>query len=227
MPVSLPKRRCSWRRPSASAALHGGGERRRRARRLAGQRGPALPGGMAPHYRRQGAPLLERQPPARRPRLANRPANGIHRPGIEALQGEEPVQLAAAVGPLRGQLQAGRPRGPPAPRNQRHLRRRNAQGQLPGEGLGKNAVLDSKEIDIPACVHDVVGALYHLRTLRMDPGESVTCRSATARRASTRASKRSSAKRSRRPAALTRPSATRRSCSTTCSSGATRTCTSG
>lgn len=40
--------------------------------------------------------------------------------------------------------------------------------------LIKNTVLDTKEIDIPACVHDVVGALYHLRTLRMDPGESIT-----------------------------------------------------
>ena len=38
----------------------------------------------------------------------------------------------------------------------------------------KNVVVDTKEIDIPACVHDVVGALYHLRTLRMDPGESIT-----------------------------------------------------
>ena len=40
--------------------------------------------------------------------------------------------------------------------------------------LVKNTVLDTKEIDIPACVHDVVGALYHLRTLRLDPGESIT-----------------------------------------------------
>ena len=39
--------------------------------------------------------------------------------------------------------------------------------------LTKNAVVDTKEIDIPACVHDVVGALYHLRTLRMEPGESI------------------------------------------------------
>ncbi len=38
----------------------------------------------------------------------------------------------------------------------------------------KNVVVDEKEIDVPACVHDVVGALYHLRTLRMDPGESIT-----------------------------------------------------
>jgi hypothetical protein len=40
--------------------------------------------------------------------------------------------------------------------------------------LTKNAVVDTKEIDIPACVHDVVGALYHLRTLSLQPGESIT-----------------------------------------------------
>lgn len=40
--------------------------------------------------------------------------------------------------------------------------------------LAKNAVLDTKEIDIPSCVHDVLGALYHLRTIRLEPGESIT-----------------------------------------------------
>jgi hypothetical protein len=30
----------------------------------------------------------------------------------------------------------------------------------------------SKETDIPACVHDVIGGLYHLRTLHLEPGQS-------------------------------------------------------
>ena len=38
----------------------------------------------------------------------------------------------------------------------------------------KNAVLLSKEIEIPACVHDVVGGLFFLRTLNLEPGQSIT-----------------------------------------------------
>jgi hypothetical protein len=37
----------------------------------------------------------------------------------------------------------------------------------------KNTVVLDKELDIPACVHDVVAALNRLRTLRIPPGESV------------------------------------------------------
>ena len=36
----------------------------------------------------------------------------------------------------------------------------------------KNAVLAAHEIDIPPCVHDVVGGLYFLRTLNLEPGQS-------------------------------------------------------
>ncbi len=39
--------------------------------------------------------------------------------------------------------------------------------------LVKNAVALEKEIDIPACVYDIIGALYHLRTLSLEPGQSV------------------------------------------------------
>jgi len=39
--------------------------------------------------------------------------------------------------------------------------------------LVKQRVADSHEIDIPACVHDVLGALYRLRRLRPEPGQSV------------------------------------------------------
>jgi len=37
----------------------------------------------------------------------------------------------------------------------------------------KNAVILSQEIDIPQCVHDVVGGLYYMRTLNLEPGQSV------------------------------------------------------
>jgi len=39
--------------------------------------------------------------------------------------------------------------------------------------LVKQRVADSHEIDIPACVHDVIGGLYRLRGLRPEPGQSV------------------------------------------------------
>jgi hypothetical protein len=38
--------------------------------------------------------------------------------------------------------------------------------------LVKKAVLNDKEIDVPACVHDVLGSLYYLRTMDLDPGQS-------------------------------------------------------
>jgi hypothetical protein len=37
--------------------------------------------------------------------------------------------------------------------------------------LNKNTVLKQDQIDIPPCVHDVVGGLYQLRTLHLEPGE--------------------------------------------------------
>ena len=39
--------------------------------------------------------------------------------------------------------------------------------------LVKDAVVLEKEIDIPGCVHDVVGGLAYLRTLRVEPGQSI------------------------------------------------------
>ncbi|MGA2271239.1 MAG: DUF3108 domain-containing protein [Bryobacteraceae bacterium] len=36
----------------------------------------------------------------------------------------------------------------------------------------KNTVLAAQEIDIPPCVHDVIGGLYLLRTLNLEPGQS-------------------------------------------------------
>ena len=36
----------------------------------------------------------------------------------------------------------------------------------------KNVTVLAKEIEIPPCVHDVVGGLFHLRTLNLEPGQS-------------------------------------------------------
>jgi hypothetical protein len=36
----------------------------------------------------------------------------------------------------------------------------------------KNTVVSTQEIEIPSCVHDVMGGLYHLRTLNLEPGQS-------------------------------------------------------
>ena len=40
--------------------------------------------------------------------------------------------------------------------------------------LSRNAVLNQHDLEIPPCVHDVVGALYFLRTLSLEPGQSLT-----------------------------------------------------
>lgn len=39
--------------------------------------------------------------------------------------------------------------------------------------LAKNTVLGSQEVDIPECVHDVIGGMYFLRTLNLEPGQSM------------------------------------------------------
>ena len=38
--------------------------------------------------------------------------------------------------------------------------------------LIKNSVTKSAEVDIPPCTRDIIGALYKLRTLRLEPGQS-------------------------------------------------------
>ena len=38
--------------------------------------------------------------------------------------------------------------------------------------LLKNSTLASQEIDIPECVHDVIGGVYFLRTLNLEPGQT-------------------------------------------------------
>jgi hypothetical protein len=39
--------------------------------------------------------------------------------------------------------------------------------------LKARAVALAKETDIPACVHDVIGGLFYLRTLKLEPGRSI------------------------------------------------------
>jgi len=39
--------------------------------------------------------------------------------------------------------------------------------------LVKDSIVRQQEIDIPACVHDVLGGLFLLRTLRLEPGQSI------------------------------------------------------
>jgi len=38
----------------------------------------------------------------------------------------------------------------------------------------KNTVLLQHELEIPTCVHDVIGGMYFMRTLNLEPGQSVT-----------------------------------------------------
>jgi hypothetical protein len=37
----------------------------------------------------------------------------------------------------------------------------------------KNTVIQARETDIPPCVHEIAGGLYFLRTLNLEPGQSV------------------------------------------------------
>ena len=37
----------------------------------------------------------------------------------------------------------------------------------------KNTTVASEEIEIPACVHDIVGGLFFIRTLNLEPGQSI------------------------------------------------------
>jgi len=39
--------------------------------------------------------------------------------------------------------------------------------------LTRNSVISTPEVEIPDCVHDVVGGLYYLRTLTVEPGQTV------------------------------------------------------
>ena len=38
--------------------------------------------------------------------------------------------------------------------------------------LIKNSVMKTAEVEIPPCIHDIIGALYKLRTIKLEPGQS-------------------------------------------------------
>ena len=38
--------------------------------------------------------------------------------------------------------------------------------------LIKNSVMKTAEVEIPSCTHDIIGALYKLRALKLEPGQS-------------------------------------------------------
>jgi len=46
------------------------------------------------------------------------------------------------------------------------------QARYVERNLANNSVLSSRQIEIPPCVHDVIGGLYLLRTLNLEPGQS-------------------------------------------------------
>jgi hypothetical protein len=50
--------------------------------------------------------------------------------------------------------------------------REEKRAQYVEKDLSKDTVLDTKQIEIPSCVHDVLGGLYVLRTLDLQPGQS-------------------------------------------------------
>ncbi len=50
--------------------------------------------------------------------------------------------------------------------------RQDRKAEYLEKDLDKNTVVNAHEIDIPACVHDVLGGLYALRTMSLQPGQS-------------------------------------------------------
>jgi hypothetical protein len=61
-------------------------------------------------------------------------------------------------------------------------RKRNLATFVERDAL-KNTVLVSSQIDIPRCVHDVVGAIFSLRGTRLEPGQSIELPVSDGRRA--------------------------------------------
>ena len=47
------------------------------------------------------------------------------------------------------------------------------KAELVERNLDNNEVVSTKEVDIPACVHDVVAGLGQMRCLRLTPGQTV------------------------------------------------------
>ena len=49
----------------------------------------------------------------------------------------------------------------------------------------KSATLSVRETDIPGCVHDLIGGLYYLRTLNLEPGQSASAPVSDGKKAAT------------------------------------------
>jgi hypothetical protein len=60
--------------------------------------------------------------------------------------------------------------------------RANKRSNYVERDVQQDKVVNRKELDIPACVHDVLGALHKLREQRLQPGQNWEVPSATARR---------------------------------------------
>ena len=52
--------------------------------------------------------------------------------------------------------------------------RKQGKAHYVEKDLTKQTVINDKEIETPSCVHDVLGALFYLRTLNLEPGQSTT-----------------------------------------------------
>ncbi|MBI3280626.1 MAG: DUF3108 domain-containing protein, partial [Acidobacteria bacterium] len=52
--------------------------------------------------------------------------------------------------------------------------RENGKASYLERDLLKNSTVLAKEIETPACVQDVIGGLFKLRTLKLEPGQSTT-----------------------------------------------------
>ena len=47
------------------------------------------------------------------------------------------------------------------------------KGRYIERDLGKNTTIAEREVDIPDCVHEIIGALYKLREIKLAPGQTV------------------------------------------------------
>lgn len=51
--------------------------------------------------------------------------------------------------------------------------KQNKRASYLEKDLAKNKVILQKDMDLPGCVHDVIGALLRLRSVKLEPGQSV------------------------------------------------------
>ena len=93
--------------------------------------------------------------------------------------------------------------------------------------LLKNSVFKTAEAEIPACVSDIIGGLYKLRTMKLEPGQSTQLAISDGKKTVSARVERNSANRSRPRAEPSARFATRFLCSMAYSTPARRSCSSG